>query len=217
MITIEITSDERNCMKLNRIAFLVLLIMIPAVAAAQKHEVAFTAGAIKSGDRTLILPPVGSLITKTGLTYQFNYANRIVDAKLVGVYLEFPLVITPKRDVESSNPLAPKSYSSLFIAPGIKVKAFPIGTASPYVFAGVGYGRFGQSEFRLDDSPITGSRSTNRHAFDIGGGLDMKAAPFLSIRLELRDFVSGVPKFDVTKADGQQHNVLFSGGIVLRF
>lgn len=203
-----------------RAAFIALgifsaLFLAARPAVAQKYEVAFSLGAMARGDRNFSLPTPGSLKIGTGLTYQGNYAQRLVNARLAALYLEVPLAATPNTKIKSSNVFSPRDYASLFITPGLKLKLLPGAPYSPYMFAGVGYARFSESDARIGGAPNT-TRGTNRAAFDFGGGVDVKVFPYLSLRGEVRDFVSGNPQFNLNVLGNRQHNVLLSGGVVLR-
>ncbi|HLG15116.1 MAG TPA: hypothetical protein VJH03_11525 [Blastocatellia bacterium] len=200
----------------NLLGVLSALLFSPNPAVAQKYEIAFSLGAMTAGDRDFKLPGPGAVRIGTGLTYQANYAQWLVNAKAAALYFEVPLAATPNTKIKSSSLFSPRDYASLFITPGLKLKLLPAGPYSPYMFAGIGYARFSESDARVDGRPNT-SRGTNRVAFDFGGGLDVKIFPYLSVRGELRDYVSGNPRFNVDVLGNRQHNVLLSGGLVLRF
>jgi len=59
--------------------------------------------------------------------------------------------------------------------------------------------------------------SDNEFTADWGGGLDFKIFPYVSLRLEARDFYSEVPPLALPSNGGHQNNVVASGGLVLRF
>jgi opacity protein-like surface antigen len=201
-----------------RMSVLVLLLLVgPANVSAQKHEVAGLLGGMSTGDKHFTLPSPGSLQIGNGLTYQLNYAHRILDAKLAAVYLELPLAVTPNTDINSSNLLVPRNYGALFITPGLKLRLLPLGGFSPYGVLGAGYARFSESSTLLNGQTNTATQGTNRVAIDYGGGLDVRVLPHLSLRGEIRDFYSGTPHFNTSLTEGNQHNVLVSGGVVLRF
>ncbi|MBI3649450.1 MAG: hypothetical protein HY231_00190 [Acidobacteria bacterium] len=199
------------------VALFSLLVVNVHQGIAQKREIGLLLGGLSTSDQTFRLPTPGSLKIRTGLTYQANYAQRLVNARVAALYFEVPFVATPSTTVQSSNVLAPRNYASIFITPGLKVKLLPAASVSPYVFAGGGYARFAESDSRSDNQPNTGPKGTNRGAVDFGGGVDIKIIPFLSLRGEVRDFYSGTPRFNLPALDNRQHNLLISGGFVVRF
>ena len=201
-----------------RLALVVFLLLSGSHAArAQKHEGAFLAGALKTGEHGIVLPRPGFFRTGAGLTYQLNYSSRFFDGKAAALYFEFPLVLTPSRDLKPSNVVLPSSYSSLFFTPGIKLKVLPGLKWSPYAFAGVGVARLTASDTQTDGTPNSTDRTTVRGAYDFGGGVDVKWYPHLSLRGEVRDFYSGTPSLNVTQLKDRQHNYMISAGLVVRF
>ena len=57
----------------------------------------------------------------------------------------------------------------------------------------------------------------NHGVFDYGGGLDFRLFRFIGLRAEVRDFLSGNPGLNIALNSSTQHNVVASGGVVLRF
>jgi opacity protein-like surface antigen len=198
---------------------LVLTVMFLSAgpALAQKHEVAFTSGGLKVGERGFDLPQPGRLRFKTGFTYQISYARRLFDGKVAALYFEIPFAGTPRTKVEASNVLSPRSYSSIFFTPGIKLKLLPGLKYSPYVMAGAGLARFNESNSLTNDQPNANQSSNTDGVFDFGAGIDVHVFSVLSIRGEVRDFYSELPPLNVRALSDRQHNALISAGFVLRF
>jgi opacity protein-like surface antigen len=201
-----------------RLALILAVVFLSAGSAfAQKHEVAFTSGGLKIGERGFDLPQPGRLRFRTGFTYQLNYARRFFDGKIAALYFEFPFAGTPRTKVEASNVFSPRSYSSIFFTPGIKLKLLPGLKYSPYVMAGAGVARFNESNTLTNDQPNTNQQSNTDGVFDFGAGIDVRVFSILSIRGEVRDFYSELPPLNVRAFRDRQHNALISAGFVLRF
>ena len=194
-----------------------LLFLLPALAVcsanAQKNEAAFTGGGYFALSSTF------SPNSATAL--QGSFAHRLFKVPLLGFYAELPVTgsfqsSVPFQNVPVLNLLA-NSYSALFITPGIRVKLAPSFPVSPYVAVGGGYARFN----RHFTNGTTSANSTA--ALDFGGGLDIKIAPFIGLRGELRDFYTGDPGLlstlgpVATLLPQKQHNVVATAGIVVRF
>ncbi|HEY6334119.1 MAG TPA: hypothetical protein VI756_32690, partial [Blastocatellia bacterium] len=124
--------------------------------------------------------------------------------------------VSPNVGVSSSNVALPRSYSSVFVTPGLKLKILPVAGFSPYLVLGGGVAHFSGSNTTQNDSIGNGGGSTSA-AYDFGGGLDMRVLPLIGIRVEVRDVSSGNPSFNVPVVGGRQRNVLFGAGVVLRF
>lgn len=189
------------------------IIIFTSVAWAQKAEIAFTVGAYH--------PVNNSFSNGNAFAIEGNVAARLASIPFFALYLEVPVAGTLK-DVPVNPTLSglttPGSYSSLFVTPGLRLKLAPGFPISPYVAVGGGLAHFNRS---ASQTPSGSSSSINKGVFDIAGGLDFKLAPFLSVRGEVRDFYSGSPELTLNQVTGtfnqRQHNILGTGGLVLRF
>jgi opacity protein-like surface antigen len=204
-------------MKLRVILIAATMLLIGQSAFAQRHEVAFTSGGLKIGERGFDLPQPGFIRFGTGFTYEINYARRLVDARLAALYFEVPLAGTPRTTVKTTNALSPNSYSSIFFTPGIKLKLLPRGKYSPFATMGVGLAHFSESDATVGNQPNPNRSSETNVVFAFGFGMDVRVVSILSIRGEVRDFYADLPPLNVRALSDRQHNALISAGIVLRF
>lgn len=201
-----------------RFLWALMVVMLSASAShAQKHEVAFTSGGLKIGERGFDLPSPGFLEFGTGFTYELSYARRLIDAKLAALYFEVPFAGTPRTKVKTTNALSPSSYSSIFFTPGVKLKLLPGKKYSPFALMGFGLAHFSEGDSTINNQPNADRRSNTEAVFDFGFGLDVRVISRLSIRGEVRDFYSDLPPLNVRALGDRQHNALISAGIVLRF
>ena len=206
-----------------RIALLLLLLSWALPGGAQKkNEVGFLLGGIFTPDQTGQTTQAGrfAIRIEPGLTFQATYARHLW-GKSTALYLEIPFVATPSTDVSSVFTQAPRNYASLFITPGLRVKFAADKRISPWLSLGGGYGRFDESTTRLDGTPNPGQRGTDAGAVQFGGGLDLDTGISIlfpiGLRLEVRDFYAQRPNYNAMVAASFQHNVVVSGGFVLRF
>ena len=197
---------------------LLLLIFVCAPAIfAQEHELALLVGRLKASDRTLdSVAPVKAAFDGA-VTYQINYANRMVNGEIASLHWELAIIAAPRTGVKSSNVLLPRTYSTLMFTPGLKLKVFPGGGFSPYLVGGAGLGRFSQSGTNINGSPNTGDRSNTSFVFNYGGGVDLNVLGPLSVRGEVRDFMTGTPSFSTPFLNDRQHNLFVGVGIVVRW
>jgi opacity protein-like surface antigen len=205
-----------------KFCFPVLLLMFFAFAPAvfaQQNELALLIGRMKPSDRSLSLNPAPAIdATFDGaLTYQINYANRVVNGEVASLHLELAVTGVPRTGVRSDNFLLPRTYSTLIFTPGLKLKAFPGGGFSPYVVAGAGVGRFSLSDTNIAGGPVPGDGSNTSFVFTYGGGVDLNILGPLSVRGEVRDYLAGTPNFGALTLNERQHNLFIGAGIVLRF
>jgi len=204
-------------LKVNPVILALLILTAGSSALAQKNEASFLVGGLKTGSRGVTDAAASSIDSGASVVYEINVATRLLNARLVSLYFELPLIIGPNTGLKSSNILVPKSYSSIFFTPGLKLKAWTMSPASPYAVVGVGLGHFNSSETLLGGQPNPASRGTTKLVYDVGGGVDIRLIPFVALRGEIRDLVSGNPDFSLPVSGSRQHNVLFAGGVVLRF
>jgi hypothetical protein len=187
-----------------RNVLLSFLVVAAAVSAhAQSNDVALTGGGYFAASNPLDLGVAWAI--------EGSYARKIASVPLVSLSAELPVAgsFTSSIPTLSGTSIA-RSYTSLFITPGIRVRLAPSFPISPYVSAGLGYGRFNR---QLTD----GTNSTNgTFAYDIGGGLDLKVLPFISLRAEVRDFNSGGIGLE-SLALGRQNNLFVTAGVAVRF
>jgi hypothetical protein len=204
-------------MKARRLLIVVIILLCANSTLAQKHEIAFTSGGLKIGEKGFNLPNPGFVRFKTGFTYEINYARRLIDAKIAALYFEVPFAGTPRTKITSTNALSPRSYSSLFFATGLKLKLIPGAKYSPFAMTGVGLSRFNTSSTAINEQANPNQQSATDGVFYIGGGLDVKLISKLSLRGEVRDFYSEIPPLNINALRSRQHNTLISAGLVLNF
>jgi hypothetical protein len=167
-----------------------VFLLIPLSVRAQSNDVALTAGGYLAASNPLDLGAAWAM--------EGTFAHRIASVPLVSIAAELPVA----GSFGSSIPTLSTPGLRLMVAP-----SFPL---SPYVSAGIGYGQFRRQLFN-------GTTSTDGTlAFDLGGGLDVKFLPFISLRGEVRDFNSGGLGLQ-TLILGRQNNIFATVGLAVRF
>lgn len=163
-----------------------------------------------------------NLSLNSGLAYQATFAHRFIGINGVGLAFEVPFVALPSQGVQSNSIFVPRNFASIFITPGIRVSFALKSAISPWASLGGGYARFAESTTLVTGAPNPFKTGTNKGALQFGGGADFKA-PFhiplfpLAFRGEIRDFYTGQPRLNIIRSETGQHNIVVSGGIVLRF
>jgi opacity protein-like surface antigen len=208
-------SSKRFCFP----ALLLLIFTFAPAVFAQEHELAFVVGRLKPSDRSLSLNPVQTVETgfDGAVTYQINYAKRMLRGELASLHFEIPVVVAPRIGVDSDNIFLPRTYSTVLFTPGMKLKVFPGSGFTPYVVGGIGLGRFSDSNTNINGTPNTGDRTRTNFVFNFGGGVDLNVLGPLSVRGEVRDFMTGNPSFSEPFLNDRQHNLYVGVGIVLKF
>lgn len=202
------------------IFFLLALFVSQAVkpAAAQgRNEIGLLLGARVASDPGV----TPNLEIGKSLAYQLTYAHWFLRGEGAAVALEIPFAALPSQDVKSPSLTAPRNFAAIYVTPGIRVKVAENRGISPWASVGGGYARFDESSTLLTGSPNPFTTGTNKGALQFGGGVDLRSPINLLLpigfRVEVRDFYSGQPRFNAITTSNGQHNVLVSGGLVLRF
>jgi Outer membrane protein beta-barrel domain len=188
-----------------------LVISVFSIAAsAQKLDLALTIGGYH--------PVNNGFSSDNAFAIEGNIGARLGSAPFLALYFEVPIAGTLDTTVPLTALSSTGTYSSIFVTPGVRLKFVPSFPISPYIATGGGLAHFSRS---ASQTPAGASNSVNKGVWDIGGGLDLKIGPFLGLRGEVRDFYSGSPELRISQVTGtfdqRQHNIIFSGGLVVRF
>jgi hypothetical protein len=209
-------------------AVVCLLFALMGAAAAQgsdqrdegkKNELGLLLGGVVTGQKTTA---GGARVdVNAGLTFQATYARRIKEWQRAALYFEVPFVATPSTEVRSTNGAVAHNYDTLYITPGVRVKFAPRKAVSPWLALGGGYGLLEASKGLINGTPNPSERFVHTGTLQMGGGVDfdtkLKVLVPIGFRLEARDFYTAVPNLNVALRESRQHNVLFSGGLVVKF
>jgi len=133
------------------------------------------------------------------------------------VSLDVPFIASPAFTVTGAAPSLPLEYASLYLTPGVRVTALPRGRVSAFGVLGAGYARYSESKLRADRSPNLQQRDTDAGAVEFGGGIDVRGVGWLGFRAEARDVYTGARTFSIVTPANRVHDLVVSGGLVLRF
>jgi hypothetical protein len=190
---------------------LLALLFVSTLAFGQKYELAATGGGQ--------FPVNSGIDTSAGWAVEGTFADRLHSVPtLLGIYLEVPVAVglNSGGTFPTFSGLDHARYRSVFVTPGLKLKFAPAFPISPYLAAGIGV-----AHFRVDATATSAATSHTTAVGDLAGGIDWKLAPFVSARVEVRDYISGNPLRDLTGGLGtvssRQQNIMPTAGLVLRF
>jgi hypothetical protein len=152
----------------------------------------------------------------TGLTTNFGYGYQIVRKSAASLWVEAFFVIG--GDAQSIAPGIAGTFNSGWSAfpsflPGFRFMVPLQSRISVYAAGGGGVSNFSVPQIEQQPFPTASSSVTYHGVFDFGGGVDVRLNRLLSIRGEVRDFVTGTGLGGVT---GRNHR-LVSGGMALHF
>jgi len=152
--------------------------------------------------------------------FQLNFAHRLLGTN-TQLWFEIPAAAGPSHSVRSAAPNTPNSLATFYVTPSFRVNFAAQRTFSPWLSFGGGYALFEGSE-RLRNGFDNPDRFTSTGTLQFGGGIDIRTPIkiFLPIGLrgEVRDFYSfDTLEFATPVRGNRQHNVIVSGGFILRF
>ena len=203
----------------NMVVVVLLAVSVSARAQTGKNELALLLGATRT-PRVEIAGAGSSIGVGTGITFQVTYARQLHQTEALTWYVEFPALAIPLQDLSSTIGATPLNYDSFFVAPSLRLRFGSKASVSPWVSAGGGYALFDESAQRRDGSHNV-TRGTSTGTLQFGGGVDVhtpiRVLVPIGLRVEIRDFYSGKPAYNLNTGGGLQHNVVFSGGLVLTF
>jgi hypothetical protein len=204
-------------MSLKHLTVAVLLAACTLVphASAQKNELSGLLGRTFISDQGIIGGTFfdNNVHFGNGLTFEANYARRVLGAGIASISVEVPFVFNWDEELRSDAVEIPKSLKMYFLTPSARLNIFSESAVSPWVSFGGGFGHFSGGS-TLSGVP---TNSTTTGALQAGVGLDVRVFHSFSVRGEARDFWSGVPQLSVDTGKSRQHNYFVAAGIVWRF
>jgi hypothetical protein len=192
--------------------------MLGACAAqAQNSDLALLGGISGPRGETTV---AGGTVTISGSvtpSFQINYAWQVLE-RAVDLYVELPLVIPVRTNGSviagpSGAVVAGNSGPDILFTPGVRLKFSPQSRVSFYGAAGFGIASFGAMSTIVPPATVVpGSRQTSP-AVGFGGGLDLRLTRLLSLRGDVRDFVT---RTGLGGMSGRNHGI-FQVGIAFHF
>jgi len=203
---------------------LALIFLSTSLLSAQDKEknnqLAFMLGAEFIPDHSTATTPSVPVNISNSVVFQLNFAHRLAGTN-TQLWLEIPAPAAPSHSVRSLDPNTPVSLATFYATPSFRVNFAAQRTFSPWLSFGGGYALFEGSE-RLRNGLNNADRFTSTGALQFGGGVDIRT-PIkillpIGFRGEVRDFYSfDTLDFSTPILNNHEHNVIVSGGFMLRF
>jgi hypothetical protein len=199
------------------------LVLISALSAGAALGQGSRAGSQNNDFSVLVGPVIGSSLAVGGLnapvnfsgvlSFQTNFAHTIHSYLFGDLWWETPSTFASRDSGEPGGDVKSASYSEYFFTPGVRLHVPAGSRVSFYGTAGVGYCSFVYSP----GFPLSGLPSkalTNYHGVvDFGGGIDFRLTRLLSLRGDVRDFVTGR---GLGGLNGRNHPI-FGFGVAVHF
>ncbi len=202
----------------------------PSQDRERRNDIGFLAGATITPDVSTKLPSAPGTGADSirfnasfalGIDYDYRFLNTRHGSLAGGVnFLASPLDV-----ITSGGPsTAINQYAYVFLTPELRYEANAIGPVKPFGSVGGGYARFREGKLRNGTTNIAAGSNTAVGEFTIGVD-SAKEVHFkfpvlgtvpIGLRLEVRDYLSGQPNYQVPTSSSTQNNLSFLGGFTIK-
>ena len=192
------------------------IVSISALAAcaacAQNSDLGLLVG-VTVPTAEVVIGPNSRVSASAGVNGQINYAWKLLKTRAGDLYIELPVVAGTKTSARVSHGVAAAGRNLFLFTPGARFRLPLQSRVSLYGALGGGVGLFDGGEVHVDKIiSISGGRTVSG-VLDFGGGVDVRLARLLSLRGEIRDFVS-LARFG---GFAGRHNPIVALGVGLHF
>ncbi|HKA00203.1 MAG TPA: outer membrane beta-barrel protein [Candidatus Solibacter sp.] len=140
---------------------------------------------------------------------QINYAAQLKENAAGRLYLELPVLIGARSSGTVSTVIRGSTVTGIYFTPGLRYNVTLHPRTSLYVAGGAGVGSFNYDVGIVAPGVISSTSTwTSSFAVAFGGGLDFRLTRLISLRAEVRDFVS---RKGIGLTDGRNHPVFGFG------
>lgn len=147
--------------------------------------------------------------TAASLALQYSFGHQLKRTKHGEYWIDVPYITTISSRAEVGSSVQTATSSMFVLTPGLRYKVQASDRVALYAVAGGGFGAFRHYNVAAGPEVRVTSSSTAKGALSAGGGLDVRLSRLLSLRFEVRDYVSGR---GLSGRDGRNH-VFALGGI----
>jgi hypothetical protein len=177
-------------------------------ACAQNSDVGLLLGI--SGPSSQVVTGTQTRVTgSVGASGQINYARQLKEYNAGRLYLEMPLLIGARATGTVAGYVFGSVQTGIYFTPGVRFNINLEPRVSLYVAGGAGLASFNQNRSLVSRTGISVTNGwTTSFAGAFGGGLDFRLTRLISLRAEVRDFVS---RRGIGLTDGRNHPVFGFG------
>jgi hypothetical protein len=194
------------------VKLVVVLSIVSGVAAAQflqNVDISIMFGRSVVASQTV--PGTGVKVTTSGgFTYQVAYGYQLLSTKKGSLWLDIPFEFVKRghSTIAGTDQKAADGISSTIVTPGLRFQMAPHPRLAFYGIAGFGYGGFDSVKLSPAGTPAVPNTFSSHGTAEIGGGFDVRLNQGISLRAEVRDFISG---HNLGGASGPNHVVYLFG------
>ncbi len=197
------------------IRFFLLGTLMPAAtwAQSQNSDFSFTGGYVPASSSVRIGAGAGvGVAVKGGGSLGFNFGHTIHSWAAGDLYYEMPFVNGFVGRASVSGNVSASNDNFFMWTPGVRFKFPTRSWLEIYAVGGGGFGTFSYHDVRVGGSGISVITNHTLHGvFDAGGILDFRVSRLISLRVDVRDYVTGRGLGGVNG----RHHPIFTFGLAL--
>jgi hypothetical protein len=184
------------------------LLLAAGAASAQNSDLGLLLG-ISGPTHQVLTGTQFRVSSSVGASFQINYAAQLKENGAGRLYLELPLLIGARTASTVSTFVSGSTVTGIYFTPGVRFNFTLHPRTSFYAAVGGGLAAFDQNFGVVAKGVVTsGSEWKASPALAFGGGLDFRLTRLISLRAEVRDFVS---EKGIGLTDGRNHAVFGFG------
>jgi len=187
---------------------ILLLAITAGVVSAQNSDLGLLVGI--SGPSSQVVTGTNFRVSaSTGASFQINYALQLKEVSAGRLYLELPFLAGGRDSSTVTTLVSSSTVGGIYFTPGVRFNATLHPRTSFYAMGGAGIAAFGADRSIVGKGVVTSSSGwESSFAVAFGGGLDFRLTRLISLRGEVRDFVS---RKGIGLTDGRNHVVFGLG------
>jgi opacity protein-like surface antigen len=187
---------------------ILLLAIAAGVACAQNSDLGLLIGI--SGPSSQVVTGTNFRVSgSVGASGQINYAMQLRESSAGRLYLELPLLIGGRSSGTVTSVVVGSTEAGIYFTPGVRFNVTLHPRTSFYAMGGMGIASFDENRSIVGKGVVSATSGwTTSFAVAFGGGLDFRLTRLISLRGEVRDFVS---RKGIGLTDGRNHPVFGFG------
>jgi len=185
-----------------------VLVLVPfaCTALGQSSDLSILAGAYIANAGVDRWPAPVSV--STGASVQLGYGHKLLDTPAGNLHLDVPLAIAMRQGEEMGRGFSLTTRTNVFFTPGVRFMVAPRARLTPFVVLGAGAGTLEHA--KLSVGPGVGNMNERivSPVLGFGCGADLRMTRVVSLRAEVRDYVS---RAGLRGTEGRHHPVVGVG------
>jgi opacity protein-like surface antigen len=132
-----------------------------------------------------------TLFSSMGYCSAVGYGYQVMRKSAASLWLELAPLVNIAPSAQTATIPGSITQGTLMFVPGVRVMVPLQSRLSVFGAVGGGFGGFSNATLTSDNPPDLKTRDTTHGVLGVGGGLDFRLSRYVSIRVDVRDYVTG--------------------------